>query len=197
MEDTSVNKTGWPAWLRDSYESLLGDGRPEGTLWTNTLNDWTTLERYYGFENPSGSVTFFGSQGRPEAVHWWSQNAKPSSHRPPEKVLGNADTFGRSWWAWWSALNPGWRERDVVTGQIIVGGADGDGDWTRFDHPGQCGLLTVLYCLLWWSGLIHTNKQRSLWTSALRDVAWVVGELLTENKYVKFHFLRMKLLILV
>ncbi|KAE9396310.1 hypothetical protein BT96DRAFT_941743 [Gymnopus androsaceus JB14] len=121
MEDMSVNKTGWPAWLRDSYKSLLGDGTPEGTLWTNTLNNWTTLEWYYGFENPSGLKAFFGSQGHPEAVHWWLQNATPSSHWPPEKVLGNADTFGHSWWAWWSALNPGWREHDVVTEQIIVG----------------------------------------------------------------------------
>ncbi|KAE9386432.1 hypothetical protein BT96DRAFT_839257 [Gymnopus androsaceus JB14] len=72
----------------------------------------------------------------------------------------DAHTFGLSWWIWWSALNPKWRER-----------TDGDGDWTRFDRPGQCGLLTVLYCLYWWSDLIITDEQCSLWISALKDVA--------------------------
>ncbi|KAE9387210.1 hypothetical protein BT96DRAFT_749381, partial [Gymnopus androsaceus JB14] len=109
----------------------------------------------------------------PEAVHWWSQNAKPCSHRPPERTLGDADTFGRSWWVWWSALNLKWRERDSETGRIIVCG-DGDGDWSKFDRPGQCGLLTVLYCLFWWWGMISSDEQRSLWTSVLKDVAWVV-----------------------
>lgn len=56
MEGTSVDKTGWPGWLRDSYDSLLGEGRPGGTLWSGTLNDWTELEGYYGFKNPIGSV---------------------------------------------------------------------------------------------------------------------------------------------
>lgn len=56
MEDASVDKRGWPVWLMDAYKSLLGEGRPEGALWTTTLNDWTELERYYSFKNPSGSV---------------------------------------------------------------------------------------------------------------------------------------------
>ncbi|KAE9390047.1 hypothetical protein BT96DRAFT_750842, partial [Gymnopus androsaceus JB14] len=162
-----------PAWLRDSYESRLGEGRPEETLWMDAVNDWMMLEAYYGFKNPSGMVAFFGTLGRPEAVHWWSQNAKPSNRQPPAKVLGDADAFGLSWWVWWSALNPEWRERDAVTGRIIVGGANGDGDWFKFDCPGQCGLLTVFYCLRWWSGMITTNDQCSLWTLALQDVAWV------------------------
>ncbi|KAE9399615.1 hypothetical protein BT96DRAFT_773476, partial [Gymnopus androsaceus JB14] len=158
-----------PAWLRDSYESLLGDGRPEGTLWSSTVKDWTKLERYHEFKNP----TFLVSLGRPEAIHWWLKNAKPSSRRPPQAILGDVDVFGQSWWVWWSALNPKWRERDAVTGRIIPGGADGDRDWTRFDRPGQCGLLTVLYCLFWWSGMITSDEHRSLWTAALKDVNWV------------------------
>lgn len=36
--------------------------------------------------------------------------------------------------------------------------------------------------------MVATEDQRSLWTLALQDVAWVVGELLTENKYVFFFF---------
>lgn len=86
-------------------------------------------------------------------------------------------------------MNPEWRERDALTGRIIVGGADGDGDWSKFERPGQCGLLTILYCLFWWWGMIVTDEQRSLWTSALKDVAWVVTELVAENKYVSISYL--------
>lgn len=102
MEDTlSVDKMHWPAWLRESYELLFGEGSLQGTLWIMTVNNWTRLEGYYGFENPIGSVgsnlicalafviltvftfylqkSFFGALGHPEAVHWWLQNAKPSN----------------------------------------------------------------------------------------------------------------------
>lgn len=78
-------------------------------------------------------------------------------------------------------MNPAWRERDFE-GRIVVGG-DGDGDWEGFHRPGQCGMLTVLNCLLWWSRMIgDREEQQSLWDAALKDVAWVVGELVDEKK---------------
>lgn len=127
---------------------------------------------------------FFPSLGRPALINWWAKNNKTSSRRPPAEILGEVDKFATSWWTWWSALNPEWRERDVATGRIIVGGGADDGDWTGFDRPGQCGLFSVLYSLFWWYSSVATEDQHTLWQSALEDVSWVVNELLNENKYV-------------
>lgn len=66
-------------------------------------------------------------------IQWWVKNNKTAMRVPPDEKLGGVDEFAEQWWTWWSALNPEWRERDVITGRIIVGG-DGDGDesWDAF-----------------------------------------------------------------
>ncbi|KAE9400060.1 hypothetical protein BT96DRAFT_777092, partial [Gymnopus androsaceus JB14] len=113
---------------------------------------------------------------RPDAVQWWSRNAKPAKRIPPEDMLGSVENFSSSWWKWWSVINPSWREHDFE-GRIVVGG-DGTGDWAAFNQPGQCGMLTVLNCLFWWWSAIRGSKEQlSLWNAGLKDVAWVVGEL--------------------
>lgn len=94
-------------------------------------------------------------------------------------MLEGVDEFAEQWWTWWSALNPEWRERDVYTGRIIARGDDGD--WDDFHRPGQCGMLTVLYCLFWWSGKILSEGQQALWTTALEDVSWVLTQLLKDK----------------
>ncbi|KAE9393294.1 hypothetical protein BT96DRAFT_829434, partial [Gymnopus androsaceus JB14] len=118
---------------------------------------------------------------RPEAVQWWSRNAKTMTWIPPENVLG--DDFDSYWWRWWSVINPDWREYDGE-GRIVVGG-DGNGAWANFNCPGQCGMLTVLNCLSWWWSVLGSGEeQQSLWNAGLKDVAWVVGELIAENWWV-------------
>lgn len=111
------------------------------------------------------------------------KNNKTVTRKPPDEILGEADDFAEQWWTWWSALNPEWRERDTYTGRIIVGGnGDGDESWGDFHRPGQCGMLTILSCLLWWSGKILSEEQRKPWTAALEDVNWVLKQLLEDKK---------------
>ncbi|KAE9388380.1 hypothetical protein BT96DRAFT_836342, partial [Gymnopus androsaceus JB14] len=126
---------------------------------------------------------------RPEAVQWWSRNAKPAKRIPPEGVLGSVQDFRSCWWRWWSVINPDWREHDAE-GRIVVGG-DGNGNWAVFKRPGQCGMLTVLNCLSWWwSGLGASEERLSLWNEGLKDVAWVIGELVAANRWVSWFYYR-------
>ncbi|KAE9387447.1 hypothetical protein BT96DRAFT_948350 [Gymnopus androsaceus JB14] len=54
--------------------------------------------------------------------------------------------------------------------------------WRKRDFEGRI-VVDVLNCLLWWSCMIgDREEQQSLWDAALKDVAWVVGELVNEKK---------------
>lgn len=114
-------------------------------------------------------------------MKWWAKNNKTTTRQPPDEILGEVDDFAKQWWHWWSALNPEWRERDIYTGQIIVGRVGDEEDWEEFHRPGQCGMLPVLCCLLWWSRKIVSGEQRNLWTMALEDVNWVCQRLLEDK----------------
>ncbi|KAJ3821487.1 hypothetical protein F5880DRAFT_1467130, partial [Lentinula raphanica] len=168
-----------PKWVSDAYSALMADRRPSGNLWVKTVKAWTTLERNYEFDNPMGSAATFKGAGRPSAVSWWFRNRKTVSRVPPDHEFGPVADFSAEWWVWWSLINPTWRERDNSTGRLVINPSD-DGDWSPLIRPGQCGILSILLCLFWWHERLPAPSQD--WISALKDVSWVVDELVKASK---------------
>lgn len=68
----------------------------------------------------------------------------------PELMVG---PFSTDWWAWWKAINPGWRLKD---GALLQEGA---GSWDVLRNPGQNGLLNVVVCLKWWHDKLETDLE--------------------------------------
>ncbi|KAJ3738267.1 hypothetical protein EV360DRAFT_58256 [Lentinula raphanica] len=179
MSNDPVDKSAWPKWVSDAYDALMGESRPSDGLWDSTIQAWTVLERNYEFDNPTGSAATFDSSGRPFAISWWFRNRKPASRAPPDDVFGQVSKFSAQWWKWWSVINPTWRERNISTGRMVINESD-DGDWSPLIRPGQCGILTVLFCLFWWQQHLPAPSQD--WNSALQDVAWVINRLVKASK---------------
>ncbi|KAJ3819097.1 hypothetical protein F5880DRAFT_1490255 [Lentinula raphanica] len=170
-----VDKSDWPKWVSDAYDALMAESRPSDPLWDQTIEAWTTLERNYEFDNPMGPVR----TGRPSAVSWWFRNRKTVSRVPPDDLFGDVAEFSAQWWVWWCIINPTWRERNTLTGRLVINESD-DGDWSSLIRPGQCGILCILLCLSWWHEHLPAPSQD--WNLALQDVSWVIGELIQASK---------------
>lgn len=93
------------------------------------------------------------------------------------KIRQEADklTFATRWFKWWDAINPVWRDRRF--GKFVLGGL---GDWSVMYVKGKNGWLNII------AGLIAmrdvTDAER--WEYALRDVHWVIGQVLAGFRYV-------------
>ncbi|KAJ3965285.1 hypothetical protein EV361DRAFT_810960 [Lentinula raphanica] len=179
-DDISVDLTGCPKWLSEAYKALTTESSLQDPLWHKALSDLVTLERYHSFKNPNGNGSTFPSTGRPKAFAWWFQNRKTVTRLPPDDKFGDTAKFSLEWWKWYSIFNPVWRERDA-SGRIVVNG-EGEGEWDEFDRPGQNGMLSLVVSLHWWYHCL--DSPSSDWLSALRDISWVLSELVKEKRLV-------------
>ncbi|KAJ7810840.1 hypothetical protein B0H14DRAFT_2378828 [Mycena olivaceomarginata] len=165
-----MDKTGWPAWMRDGYALLWAcEG---GREWDEAVVKWTELERAYGMVN---STTPLPKRGRPEAIDKWVKGGR--SAKAPEIVL---DKHSKTWWSWWTGMAPSWRELDD-NGRPVIGKS---GPWEDLVKPGGNGLLTAMLCLVWWLGAAGEVTQE--WEAAVTDVKWVLEGLAAEAKTAKY-----------
>ncbi|KAJ3752626.1 hypothetical protein EV360DRAFT_54873, partial [Lentinula raphanica] len=118
------------------------------------------------------------SKGHPEPFAWWFQNRKTVSRLPPDDKFGTLAKFTSQWWVWYSIINPEWHERDA-SGRIMVNGT-GEGDWDEFDRSGQNGMLSLVVSLHWWHHRLESPSPE--WSAALRDISWVLSELVKANR---------------
>ncbi|KAJ7062980.1 hypothetical protein B0H15DRAFT_794756, partial [Mycena belliarum] len=118
-----------------------------------------------------------------------SRPRHPLSSRPRTEA-----EFGESWWAWWRALQPKWR--NIGSGTIWPQQfgrrlATGDGAWTPLRHPGPNGVFLVILGLFWWGHALAKNRDASMpwgkgkgevgWTTGVSDVTWMVEGLIEAN----------------
>jgi len=90
--------------------------------------------------------------------------------------------FSAEWRAWWTFIQPAWREgtgNDWPLIRHVPSGAD----WTALEHGGANGLFLVLMALLWWGTAIPSqcDKQHAEFVMAVHDVDWVLTELVKKR----------------
>ena len=97
-------------------------------------------------------------------------------------VIEDVEEYARRWWEWWGNLQPDWRQRDTAGRPL----ARGKGDWTALRKPGRNGIRIVLLSLAWWGLIVADTRRDSYsavahedWSTASKDVAWVVSKLAT------------------
>ncbi|THU98427.1 hypothetical protein K435DRAFT_856666 [Dendrothele bispora CBS 962.96] len=177
--ELSVDRTGWPSWLTSAFEVFTGTEELKAKgLWRDLLVDWVELERKYAFENPGGPGAFYTKVGRPNLVEWWSRFSRKKVRAETPNVMPTGEEFAKSFKEWWSALNPDWRERDVLDGSLHIDvrvEPKEKGMWESMKKPGQCGILTWLLCLFHWFNVLNGEEQAAEWEEVLADVQWVVG----------------------
>ena len=128
-------------------------------VWTDAISNWVRVEELLGFATPRDGLT---PSGRSAAISLWVQNAR---RRSIVIQPGAYEDFVGEWFAWWSSVNPDWRQR--TSGRLVAGGT---GEWGAMFKPGKYGFLLVLECLV---GLRVAAPVEDLILS-VRDVHWVL-----------------------
>ncbi|KAJ7731015.1 hypothetical protein B0H16DRAFT_1270760, partial [Mycena metata] len=133
-----------PPWLRYAFEQI--SGKAIGGRYEELLGAWVALERKYGFAVGS-SNSGFSRVARPQEVTDWIRDGR--GRAVEIRAISNVETFERTWWAWWTALQPAWRT--PAQGQLSPPAAEtGTTEWGKLIVPGQNGLLSVVAALYWW-----------------------------------------------
>jgi hypothetical protein len=138
------------------------------------LVKYVAIETRAKFVNPKGAMHALSSDKRPTEVEWWIGRA-----RKLQPAIKNIPKFETSFWAWWKALQPRWREVGDVPGVLTHAHRQGDGDWSELDKPGQNGFLTVISLLSWWGQALRGGSLGMVeWQAAADDVNWVLTQML-------------------
>ncbi|KAJ7093635.1 hypothetical protein C8R43DRAFT_908060 [Mycena crocata] len=145
-----------------------------GPTYVELLRAFAKLEESTGF---AGSKVLSTAK-RPTEVKGWVKDARRTTPWP----IANLGTFTKSWWAWWSALQPAWRggcRGQGEAGKVVPAGAD----WGKLVVPGRNGLLTVVATVYWWGCKERENGSCSEeWHEAVGDVLWVLRSLTEPNE---------------
>ncbi|KAJ7797395.1 hypothetical protein B0H14DRAFT_2619008 [Mycena olivaceomarginata] len=145
-------------WAKTAQEFLTkiecGGGREA------LLSVWWVREKKAGFE---GTKQGHPAKKRPKEVKDWVSRAR--NHTP---VIDDAESLGKSWWAWWIDINPGWRRQ---TRPLLRG----TGPLESLDLYGQKGFLNVLMVLKWWRDTMSIASPD--WEQGIAEVTWVLQQL--------------------
>ncbi|KAL1738319.1 hypothetical protein HDZ31DRAFT_70128, partial [Schizophyllum fasciatum] len=137
-------RAGWPDWLVLAIDNLALSAAPdtEGSKsWTELIRTWWLIQQHEDFAKDKCVPS---NKSRPEAIGDWIKRARSTSYmpqhaknQPPEDFV---DDWATSMWAWWSSLNPKWRERNI-DGKVSWADEKG-GSWLDLHYPGLNGLLS-------------------------------------------------------
>jgi hypothetical protein len=173
--DTSsvvLDDSAWPVWFRNGYGVLKEANL--GEKWEDLLVKYVAIETQVKFINPKGAMHALSLDKCPTEVEWWIGRA-----RKLQPAIKNIPKFETSFWAWWKALQPRWREVRDVPGVLTHAHRQGDGDWSELDKPGQNGFLTVISLLSWWGQALRGGSLGMVeWQAATDDVNWVLTQML-------------------
>ena len=103
----------------------------------------------------------------------WIQSARKGTIKTLAK-----DAFRERWISWWSRCNPAWRER-AADGHPVIGGT---GDWSMMFIPGKNGFVNIIASLY---TLAETMDVDS-WARSVRDVRWVLTEVLAARRATRY-----------
>ena len=111
----------------------------------------------------------FTPSDRPEDIALWVKNA-----REGRIVIKKPATYATQWRKWWTRINPSWRTD--ANGRLVIGGT---GDWSCMLVPSMNGFLNVLGSLV---GLRDIENDNEKWCGVVRDVRWVMSEVLVAKR---------------
>ena len=108
-------------------------------------------------------------------VSWWFHYSRRDFKRlPPIESLSE---YEKSWIAWWTKLQPNWRNMDDWP---FPRAATTDDPWDDLLVRGKDGVFVIVMTLAWWS-IEHTKMgvKLSQLDAAIADVSWVLFNLIS------------------
>ena len=161
-----------PEWFQKAV--LMLSSKDLGGGWLDLVSIWGRFEKAAGYMEAG----ILGSEDRPPCVGAWIARARSPRYQPALS-RSNLEDLDRSFWRWWTALQPEHRmDNDVANDGHVLPQTPGDMEAIR--RPGKNGLLSVLAALWFWGSTPEVEYSTTLgsWASAVDDVSWVIEELL-------------------
>jgi hypothetical protein len=112
--------------------------------------------------------------GRPDIVAQWLKNGRKLDLPP---VISDLESFVKSWWFWWTNLQPEWQKG---SGEILS--REINGGWSSICKGGSNGFFMVVLTLAWWLDGINGVTGDDEFSKALNEVNWVLDNLLSSSK---------------
>jgi hypothetical protein len=128
------------------------------------------FEKALGF--PEKDMHLLSSAARLiEMKQWFSSSRKTLGTVWVGLGTGDAEDFGRRWWAWWFNIQP--QSRTLNESGKLLQTLDGI-DWSSLQKAGGSGVHSVLVCLVWWRQKLDMAVDED-WLKAVTDVAFILG----------------------
>jgi hypothetical protein len=150
--------------------------------WGGCVQKFFNFEAAWGYDEGSWKMA---TKDRPRQVTGWLSRGRKWTMPPAlGGLLGRREATGQaeelwvgSFWAWWRTLQPD--ERAELGNRELS--RPEKADWSRMvQMHGNTGLLQVMAALLWWGDVAQKRgeEEREEWLVAVRDVTWVLEQLL-------------------
>jgi hypothetical protein len=164
-------------------------GRAWGVEWAVCVQKFFDFEGAWGFVEGSWSMP---KPSRPQQVSGWLSRGRKWTLPPAlGGLLGRRQAEGMSaelwvgvWWGWWRGLQPA--EREVLAnGELSRPETAG---WSAMARMyGNNGLMQVMAALVWWGEVAQKRGREDVeeWCVAVRDVTWVLEQLLKSGEIRK------------
>jgi hypothetical protein len=164
-------------------------GRSWGVDWARCVQKFFNFESAWGYAEGMWKMPM-GT--RPQQVTGWLNRGRKWTLPPAlggllgrRQVTGQADELWVGlFWKWWRSLQP--QER-VVLDNGELSRPEG-ADWsTMAKIYGDNGLLQVMAALVWWGEVVTKRGEDDVeeWLVAVRDVTWVLEQLLESGEIEK------------
>ncbi|KAI5823400.1 hypothetical protein K523DRAFT_255234 [Schizophyllum commune Tattone D] len=159
-----------PEWITTNLAVI---NKPElGDKYCAAITAWLALEKKWKYDvNKGGSAK---GTGRPEALERWIKAGRGSRVKKIPIVL-DVPSFEAEVWAWWSSIQPEWRQMDADGRPSEDREAELDADWGLLGIHGQGGMLHAVAIACWWGVALEGRTSRS-WERFVADVTWVCEE---------------------
>ncbi|KAJ7061118.1 hypothetical protein C8F01DRAFT_987632 [Mycena amicta] len=144
-----------------------------GPLFRQLVEAVAELEHAYGYANDLG-CKLSRTERPPQFATWFRDGRKWIASHNDIRFQGDVDGFRKMFLAWWSAMQPAWRERgdDGQYKRVLAAGRG----WETLASPGKDGMILVVAALSWWGR--EEGKTRSAgWNTVAADVLWVLRSL--------------------
>jgi hypothetical protein len=89
-------------------------------------------------------------------------------------VINDVSSWAETWTAWWISLQPASRR-----GEALLRDVTADEAWAETKKGSINGFYNVVVTLSWWMQAIKTEQDMSIFTVMVRDVDWVLKQMLS------------------
>ncbi|KAF9777724.1 hypothetical protein BJ322DRAFT_992316, partial [Thelephora terrestris] len=133
------DKSDFPSWFDDREKLDYVLSVEGGELWKRLIAAWIRQERRVGFGLNEKLGASLSSKNKPRILGDYFK----WHHNPTKGDSVALPAFGNEVAAWWSSLQPEWRQKDELS-------PNDQNNYSYILAGGKKGVFLLILCLAWW-----------------------------------------------